>query len=121
MITDERQALAAVDAALDGFLAERISRASTAGPSYRRLWERIGLACSGGKRIRPRLLLLAHNALGGDAHDDAVAASLAFELLHTAFLLHDAVRATLTGRVDGPEVKALSGAQSACTERAERG
>jgi geranylgeranyl diphosphate synthase type II len=91
MITDERQALAAVDAALDGFLAERISRASTVGPSCRRLWERIGLACSGGKRIRPRLLLLAHNTLGGDAHDDAVTASVAFELLHTAFLLHDDV------------------------------
>lgn len=91
MITDEPRALAAVDAALDGFLAERISRASLAGPAYRRLWEHIRLACSGGKRIRPRLLLLAHEALGGDAHDDALAASVAFELLHTAFLLHDDV------------------------------
>ncbi|GCD90350.1 hypothetical protein [Nocardioides sp. LS1] len=34
--------------------------------------------------------------------------------------LHDAVLATLTGSVDGPEVKALSSAQSSCTEQAKR-
>lgn len=91
MITGERHALAAVDAAIDAFLAGRIARASAVGPAYRILWERIGASCAGGKRIRPRLLLLAHDALGGDAHDDAVTASVAFELLHTAFLLHDDV------------------------------
>lgn len=91
MIIDERRALAAVDAALDAYLAERAARASHVGAAYRRLWERIRIACAGGKRIRPRLLLLAHDALGGEAHDDALTASVAFELLHTAFLLHDDV------------------------------
>lgn len=91
MITGERQTLAAVDAVMERTLAERIARASVAGPAYQRLWERIRLACAGGKRIRPRLLLLAHAAFDGEAHDDAVAAAAAFELLHTALVLHDDV------------------------------
>lgn len=105
MITDETRALAAVDAALDELLAERISRASVVGPAYRLLWERIRQACAGGKRIRPRLLLLAHDALGGDAHGDALAASVAFELLHTAFLLHDDVLDGDLVRRGGPNLQ----------------
>lgn len=91
MITGQRSGVAAVDDALDSFLTERVAQAHAVGPAYQRLWELIRDASLGGKRVRPRLLLLAHDALSGAAHADAVTASVAFELLHTAFLLHDDV------------------------------
>jgi geranylgeranyl diphosphate synthase type II len=88
MITD-RQTLNEVDERIEGLLAERIGRAAAAGPAYERLWIRIRSAIRGGKRIRPRLLLTAHAALGGGVVEDAVTAAAAFELLHTALLIHD--------------------------------
>ncbi len=45
------------------------------------------LVTAGGKRIRPRLALLASRALGGAPHEMELA--LAVELLHSATLLHD--------------------------------
>lgn len=45
----------------------------------------------GGKRIRPRLLLLADEALGGPRHPDAVQLAAVIEFIHTATLLHDDV------------------------------
>lgn len=43
----------------------------------------------GGKRVRPRLLMLAYQALGGDDLSKTVAASAAIEMVHTATLVHD--------------------------------
>lgn len=43
---------------------------------------------SGGKRLRPLLLLLAARAFGGD-RDKAITAAAGVELLHTASLIHD--------------------------------
>jgi len=45
------------------------------------------LVTAGGKRIRPRLVFLSSNALGGVPH--AMELALAVELLHSASLLHD--------------------------------
>ncbi|NDJ53700.1 MAG: polyprenyl synthetase family protein [Chloroflexi bacterium] len=44
---------------------------------------------AGGKRVRPRVLFLAHQAMGGDRVDDAVRIAAAIELVHTATLVHD--------------------------------
>lgn len=44
---------------------------------------------SGGKRIRPRLALLAYLAAGGDDLSDVVSLAAAIELVHTATLVHD--------------------------------
>lgn len=88
MIAPE-QTLAAVDERLESLLADRVDRAAGIGPAYQRLWIRIRSAIRGGKRIRPLLLLQAHAALGGPSPDDAVTAAAAFELLHTALLVHD--------------------------------
>ncbi|MGO4300549.1 polyprenyl synthetase family protein [Leifsonia sp. RAF41] len=90
--------LAAVDARLNGYFADRISAASAFGPSYRRLWESARDAAEGGKRIRPRFVLTAYRGLGGTDHDAAFTAAVAYELLHTAFLLHDDV-------IDGDTVR----------------
>lgn len=49
------------------------------------------LVAAGGKRMRPRLALLAFAACGGKPErlDAAVDAAAAFELIHTASLVHD--------------------------------
>ena len=98
MIIDERQRTSAVEQVIDAVLAERTSRARIAGTAYQLLWERIRSASAGGKRIRPRLVLLAHQELSGAGNDAAshaadavVTAAAAFELLHTALLVHDDV------------------------------
>ncbi|NLX11518.1 MAG: polyprenyl synthetase family protein [Chloroflexi bacterium] len=47
------------------------------------------ILAAGGKRIRPRLVLLAHAACAGQHEDDAVALAAAIEVIHTATLVHD--------------------------------
>lgn len=44
---------------------------------------------AGGKRIRPRLLLLAYEAAGGQNQDYVVPLAAAVEIIHTATLVHD--------------------------------
>jgi octaprenyl-diphosphate synthase len=43
---------------------------------------------SGGKRIRPIILILSSELFGGDA-DECIDAALAIELIHSASLIHD--------------------------------
>ncbi len=44
---------------------------------------------AGGKRIRPRLTLLAYEAAGGNDLNEALPVAAAVELVHTATLVHD--------------------------------
>ncbi|MGQ9848917.1 MAG: polyprenyl synthetase family protein [Aggregatilineaceae bacterium] len=44
---------------------------------------------AGGKRLRPRLVLLAHAAVGGTNTDDVIPLAAAVEIIHTATLVHD--------------------------------
>lgn len=64
----------------------------------RALWSEIDRATEGGKRFRPRLLLGAHTAFGGQQARPAQRVAEALELLHTAFVLHDDV-------IDGDRVR----------------
>ncbi|MBN1429697.1 MAG: polyprenyl synthetase family protein [Anaerolineae bacterium] len=65
------------------------------------------IIAAGGKRIRPRLLFLAYQAVGGIDLAGAVPLATAVELLHTATLVHDDIndrgqvrrgRETINGR-----------------------
>ena len=47
------------------------------------------IVAAGGKRLRPRVALLAFDACGGLDDEGRVAAAAAFELIHTASLVHD--------------------------------
>jgi len=97
-----------VERELAAFLATREHDAAEYGEEYRRLWLAIGDSARGGKRLRPRLVLTAFHGLTGGASADpaandgvrqaAVQTALAFELLHSAFLLHDDV-------IDGDTVR----------------
>lgn len=80
-------------------LAASEADSCTYGDAYRRLWQGVADSARGGKRLRPRLVLTAYHGLGaGPRRSDAVQTALAFELLHTAFLLHDDV-------IDGDTVR----------------
>ena len=44
---------------------------------------------AGGKRLRPMLILLAHEIAGGEDVEEVMPLALAFEMIHTATLVHD--------------------------------
>src|SRR4030042_2084706 len=58
---------------------------------------------SGGKRIRPLLMLLSCQATGGSI-EDAMDAAAAVELLHTFTLVHDDIMAHADSRRAKPRV-----------------
>jgi geranylgeranyl diphosphate synthase type II len=80
-----------VSSTIDAFFAEHIVRASALDENYRLLWEGARDACAGGKRFRPAFVIGTYRALGGTELANAVQVAAAFEILHTAFLLHDDV------------------------------
>lgn len=103
-----RDTVDAVEVVLTEFFEERIRRATPLAEHYTILWRRLARSSEGGKRLRPRLLLDTHAAFGGTHPEDAVAAAAAFELLHTALLLHDDVIDRDLSRRGRPNVSAES-------------
>ena len=79
------------DQALRRLLDEGRARAAAIDPEHARLWEALDAATEGGKRFRPALLVATHDALGGRRPAAAAEVGAAFELLHTAFVVHDDV------------------------------
>ncbi|WP_309129001.1 polyprenyl synthetase family protein [Microbacterium sp.] len=80
-----------VERTIGDFFAERIARGERLGQPHADLWRRAAEAADGGKRLRPRLLHLAHEHLGGEHRVDADTVAAALEVLHTALLMHDDV------------------------------
>ncbi len=78
-----------VDDLLDAVLGDAERRAAAHGPGYVLVWREIGRSVRGGKRFRSGLVLGTHAALGAPRPEAAVGVAAAFELLHTAFLVHD--------------------------------
>lgn len=86
----ERDA-ARVEGLLGTYFQERHGRARAFGSDYESLWTSLARSAQGGKLLRPALVLGVHEQLGGTQANAAVEVAVAFELLHTAFLLHDDV------------------------------
>lgn len=84
-------ATASVERELDRHFAAARLRAGDYGPHYVELWDQLEQASAGGKRARPALVLAAHAGLGGTDRVAATQLAIAFELLHTAFIIHDDV------------------------------
>ncbi len=62
------------------------------GSSFAQLTEAARYACStGGKRVRPLLMAAAGRALGAESTGPIVSLAAAFQLIHTATLVHDDV------------------------------
>jgi len=72
------------------------------------------VVAAGGKRIRPTLCLLAHEAVGGRAQD-AVPTAVGIELLHTFTLVHDDIMDKALVRRKQPTVGAIWGDEIAIT------
>lgn len=72
-------------------LAKGCERSRGFSAPYTKLWESLDRMAAGGKRIRPRLLMGAYEALGGVDERVAVDAACAMELLHMALVIHDDV------------------------------
>lgn len=80
-----------VDVVLRRSIAARRAAAAKLHPDYERLWAAIDeLMFAGGKRIRPYLVVLAFQGLGGKG-DDIYEVAAAHECLHLGLLVHDDV------------------------------
>ncbi|WP_109212065.1 MULTISPECIES: polyprenyl synthetase family protein [Microbacterium] len=79
--------------AIDGALARIRERASELGPGFGALGDAITRAAHGGKRFRPALVTASFDAFRHDETNASAVLSVAaaFELLHTAFVVHDDV------------------------------
>lgn len=82
-----------IDREIDGALSRLQRRSTNLGDGARYLASAIRRATEGGKRFRPLLVVSAFSTLGGDdEHRIGVyQVAAAFELLHTAFVIHDDV------------------------------
>jgi geranylgeranyl diphosphate synthase, type II len=75
---------------LESFFARNIDAAAMVSPYYEALWiETRRLIQSGGKRLRPKMTLLAYEALGGTDYESILPIAAAQELLHMSMLIHD--------------------------------
>ncbi|MBT2502600.1 polyprenyl synthetase family protein [Curtobacterium sp. ISL-83] len=83
--------LALVDDCLERFFAVSSARAERFGAQNEELWRVLRKASMGGKRFRPRMVLTAYAGLGGTDRHAAVHVAAAYELLHTALVVHDDV------------------------------
>ena len=96
----------AIDDALRAVFADARMRAGEFGPHYAALWDSLEQQSAGGKRIRPQLVNAAYFGLGGTDRESATRLAVSFELLHTAFLIHDDVIDRDTMRRGEPNVAA---------------
>ena len=80
-----------VDAVLGRFFSLAKNRAAAFGPQYVQLWQTLENNTIGGKRFRPRMVMAAYQSLGGSDFEAAAYVGAAFELLHTALIVHDDV------------------------------
>ena len=72
-------------------IADARKRAQRFSSSYAQLWESLEHMATGGKKIRPRMLIDAYEALGGVDERSAIEAACAIELLHMTLVIHDDV------------------------------
>ncbi|MGG7507956.1 polyprenyl synthetase family protein [Plantibacter sp. YIM 135249] len=93
-----------VEEALQRFLELAKSQASGFGTGYLRLWETIERNMAGGKQFRPRMVMTAYEGLGGEDVVAAAHVAAAYEMLHTALIVHDDVIDRDFVRRGGPNV-----------------
>lgn len=79
-----------INAELNSFFEKSILVAAEIDPSYERLWRGMyTLIQSGGKRLRPQMVLMTYEAFGGKDSASIIPVAAAQELLHFSLLIHD--------------------------------
>lgn len=72
------------------YFDQSTSQAAVIDPSYHRLWQSLdNLINAGGKRLRPKMTLMAYEAFGGSDTESILPIAAAQELLHFSLLIHD--------------------------------
>jgi geranylgeranyl pyrophosphate synthase len=94
------QALAALETQLSTLVASDIPLLTEASRH---------MFSAGGKRLRPRLALLAYDAAGGRDLEAALPLATAIEIIHTATLIHDDINDHSDLRRNRPTINALWG------------
>ena len=80
----------AIESVLAPFCMQKIEQAAVINPRYAALWQEIHYyLMAGGKRMRPRLVLLAYDAYKTADEFDITHVAAAWELLHACLLVHD--------------------------------
>lgn len=80
-----------VEEVLDGWFEAAATRGERFGSHHGHLIENLRHNTAGGKRFRPRMVLTAFETLGGTDFEVAARVAAAYELLHTALIVHDDV------------------------------
>lgn len=93
-----------VDAVLNRFFEVSKTRAAAIGDGYLTLWQTLEQNTIGGKRFRPSMVQAAYESLGGTDLEQAATIGAAYELLHTALIVHDDVIDRDFIRRGGPNV-----------------
>lgn len=83
--------VAAVDAALRDFLAQRIAELVPISVELQPLFTEVAAFIRGGKRLRPTFAYCGYRAAGGVDCDEVLRAVAALEWLHVCALIHDDV------------------------------
>lgn len=79
-----------VETTLDAYCIDKTKQAATIDTRYAQLWHEIHqYLMHGGKRMRPRLVLLAYDAYAPSKNADIIPVAAAWELLHACLLVHD--------------------------------
>lgn len=79
-----------IESLLGDFCDEKITQAAEIDDRYAVLWREIKQYLqAGGKRMRPRLVLLAYDAYEGKDEEAIAPIAAAWELLHACLLVHD--------------------------------
>ena len=86
----EQAAVQQINETIELFFSRNTEDAAAVSPYYEQLWQDMHrLISSGGKRLRPRMVLRAYDAFGGNLRDDVLAIAASQELLHMSLLIHD--------------------------------
>lgn len=78
-----------VKSVLEQFFASSRRRAEKYSPAFSDFWGFIEATTSGGKWMRPKLVYVAYEAFGGEDWHACSQLAAAFEVLHSALLVHD--------------------------------
>jgi geranylgeranyl diphosphate synthase type II len=94
-----------IEESLALFFEEQLASAKTIHPNYELLWLQIQrLVNSGGKRLRPKMTLLAYRAYGGTNISAVMPLALSQELIHQSMLIHDDIIDNDTLRYGVPNI-----------------
>jgi len=80
----------AITQQLNAFFTASIQKSAALHPRYELLWRELArVTQNGGKRLRPKMVLLAYDAFDGKDPDNIIPVATALEVLHSSLLIHD--------------------------------